>query len=132
MSAYSLNLPSELREAATKVASQEGISLEQFILRAIADKLATGEELFANRNYPEIAYVRGTSGVMVPVLKGTGIRIQTLAIAKNGWNLSEQQIAEEYDLTIEKVRQALLFYSEFNEEIESAFANEQTIERDNV
>lgn len=58
MSAYSLNLPSELREAATKVASWEGISLEQFILRAIADKLAVGEEPFANRNYPEIAYVR--------------------------------------------------------------------------
>lgn len=55
--------------------------------------------------------------------------IQTLVIAKNPWNLSEEQIAEEYDLSLERDRQALLFYSEFREEIERAIATEETIER---
>ncbi|MDY6805304.1 MAG: DUF433 domain-containing protein [Cyanobacteriota bacterium] len=132
MSAYSLKLPSQLREAATKRASLQGISLEQFILNAISDKLAAEEEFFNQPNFPEIIYIRGTSGFMVPVLKGTRIRIQTLAIAKKRWNLSEEQIAEEYNLSLDRVRQALLFYSEFREEIEEAIANEQTIERANV
>lgn len=132
MSAYSLNLPTQLREAATKVASMQGISLDQFIIKAIADKLAAGEELVAKLDFPEIAYLRGTSGVKFPVLKGTSIRIQTLAIARHRWNLSEEEIAQEYDLTLETVRQALLFYSEFAEEIESAIAIEQTIEQANV
>ena len=77
MSAYSLNLPSQLHEAATKRASQEGISLEQFIINAISDKLAVRDESFNKPNFPEITYIRGASGVMVPVLKGTRIRIQT-------------------------------------------------------
>ena len=132
MSAYSLNLPSQLHEAATKRASTQGISLEQFIISAISDRLAAEEESFNQPNFPEITYVRGTSGFMVPVLKGTRIRIKTLVIAKNPWNLSDEQIADEYDLSLEQVRQALLFYSEFREEIERAIATEQTIERTNV
>ncbi|NEP46839.1 MAG: DUF433 domain-containing protein [Okeania sp. SIO2H7] len=132
MSAYSLNLPSQLREAATKVASQQGLSLEQFIISAISDKLAAEDKSFNKPNFPEIIYIRGTSGILTPVLKGTRIRIQTLVIAKNRWNLSEEQIAYEYDLSLEQVRQALLFYSEFREEIEEAIATAQTIERTNV
>lgn len=132
MSAYSLNLPTQLREAATKVASMQGISLDQFIIKAIADKLAGGEELVGNLDFPEIAYLRGSSGVKFPVLKGTSIRIQTLVIARHRWNLSEEEIAQEYDLTLETVRHALLFYSELGEEIESAIAIEQTIEQANV
>jgi uncharacterized protein (DUF433 family) len=132
MSAYSLNLPSELQKAANQVASLQGISLEQFILSAIADKLARSEGGLSKGGFSQIAYIRGASGVMVPVLKGTGIRIQTLAVARHRWHLSEEQIAREYDLSLELVGQGLLFYSNYSEEIDSAIATEETIEQSHV
>jgi len=31
--------------------------------------------------FPEITYRRGASGFSVPIIKGTGLRVQTIAIA---------------------------------------------------
>jgi uncharacterized protein (DUF433 family) len=42
-----------------------------------------------------IAYRRGASGRPIPVIRGTGIRVQTTAIAAYEWQLEPQQIADE-------------------------------------
>ncbi|MFB2891482.1 hypothetical protein ACE1CI_00900 [Aerosakkonemataceae cyanobacterium BLCC-F50] len=34
-----------------------------------------------NPAFPNITYHRGASGLSVPIVKGTGVRVQTLAIA---------------------------------------------------
>jgi len=74
------------------------------------------------------AYRRGASGWPVPVLRGTGIRVQAVVIAAQQWELSPAQIAAEYGLTEEQVEEALDFYEAHRREIEASIAAEQALE----
>jgi uncharacterized protein (DUF433 family) len=42
----------------------------------------------------------------VPVLRGTGIRIQTAVVAAQRWDLTPDQIAAEYGLTEAQLKEA--------------------------
>lgn len=78
--------------------------------------------------FPRVTYRRGASGKPVPVLRGTGIRVQTAVVAAQHWNLRPDQIADEYELTESQVKEALAFYEAHRSEIDADLAFEQATE----
>lgn len=82
--------------------------------------------------FPEITYRRGASGQLLPVLRGTGLRVQSVVIAFQQWGLLPSQIADEYNLTEVQVNNALAFYAAHTLEIDTAIAAEQNLEAANV
>ncbi|MEH2118769.1 DUF433 domain-containing protein [Nostoc sp.] len=124
----SFNLPPVLQQEAQRCAANLGISLEQFILSAVAEKVEILTEHLDNPVFPELTYRRGASGLAVPILHGTGLRVQTLAIASQQWGLSAGQIAAEYDLSEAQVNAALAFYAAHQQEIDQAIASEVALE----
>jgi uncharacterized protein (DUF433 family) len=132
MTGYPLNLPIQLKQKAEKYATQQGISLDEFILWAIAEKVGQLSQELDDSTFSEIAYHRGASGQLVPVLRGTRLRVQVVVVASQKWGLSPDQIALEYGITEKQVNEALAFYAAHREEIEEAIASEQTLEAANV
>lgn len=132
MTSYSLNLPNELIQEAEQFASEQGISLEEFILKAVAEKVNSLSRQLDNSVFPHIIYRRGASGQLVPTLRGTNLRVQTVVVAAQKWGLSEQQIADEYDLSEVQVNDALAFYKAHRSQIDDAIAAEQALEATNV
>jgi uncharacterized protein (DUF433 family) len=128
MKPYTLKLPVQLQQEAEKLATLQGISFDQFILWAVAEKVATLNQRNDDRAFPQITYVRGASGQLVPVLRGTRLRVQTAVIAAQKWGLSPNQIADEYDLSETQVNEVLAFYAAHSQEIDAFIAAEQIIE----
>ncbi len=81
MPSYLVNLPVQLQQEIEQWATSQGISLDQFILGAVAEKVASLRHQLNDPSFPLISYRIGSSGQKVPVVSGTGIRVQTLAIA---------------------------------------------------
>lgn len=75
--------------------------------------------------------MRGASGELVPVLRGTRLRVQTVVIAAQKGGFSPNQIAAEYDLSEAQVNDVLAFYAAHSQEIDASIATEQIIEADN-
>ncbi len=127
MPRYPLNLPATLKQEAEKLAADQGVSLNQFILWAVAEKVGSLSQGLDDPAFPHVTYRRGGSGKPTPVIRGTGIRVQALAIASNQWGMSPAEIAEEYDLGEIQVRNALAFYAAHRDEVDAAIANEEAI-----
>ena len=106
MSRYPLNLPAQLKQEAEALAAQQGVSLNQFVLWAVAEKVGALSNKLDDPAFPQITYRRGGSGIPAPVLRGTGIRVQTMVAATTNWGMSPAQIAEEYDIREHQVREA--------------------------
>lgn len=85
-----------------------------------------------DRTFPEITYVRGASSELVPVLRGTRLRVQTVVIAAQKWGFPPNQIATEYDISEAQVNEVLAFYAVHCQEIDASIAAEQIIEAANV
>lgn len=85
-----------------------------------------------DRTFPQITYVRGASGQLIPVLRGTRLRVQTAVIPAKKWALSPNQIAAEYDLSEAQVNDVFAFYAAHSQEIDASIAAEQIIEAANV
>lgn len=128
MSRYPLNLPTQLKQEAEQWASKQGVSLNQFILWAVAEKIGELKQQLDDLEFPQITYRRGVGGRPAPVLRGTGIRVQTIVVANQDWELSIEQIATEYNLNRAQVKEALAFYEAHREEIEIDLAAEQSLE----
>ena len=79
MARYPLNLPTGLKQEAEEWASQQGVSLNQFILWAVSEKVGALKQQMDDPAFPHVTYRRGASGWPAPVLRGTGIRVQALA-----------------------------------------------------
>src|SRR5512139_3774684 len=94
MTRYALNLPNALKRDAERLAKEQGVSLNQFILWSVAEKVGQLLQDLDDANYPSITYRRGASGLLSPVLRGTGIRVQTIAIAAEA--KTAEEIAEDY------------------------------------
>ncbi|MEG4940911.1 DUF433 domain-containing protein [Microcoleus sp. F4-D5] len=92
----------------------------------------TGLRKSDDRAFPEITYVRGASGELVPVLRGTSLRVQTVVIAAHKWGFSPNQIATEYDLSEAQVNDVFAFYAAHSQEIDASIAAERIIEAANV
>jgi len=132
MARYPLNLPLELKKNAEQWASEQGVSLNQFIMWAVAEKVGALNQGLDDPSFPLITYRRGASDVPIPFVRGTGIRVQTLVIAKKVWESTPSEIAENYDLTERQVQEVLDFYTAHQREIDLAIAYEQTLEANRV
>jgi uncharacterized protein (DUF433 family) len=128
MARYPLNLPTQLKREAEQWAANQGVSLNQFILWAVAEKVGTLGQRLNDPAFPHITYRRGAAGQPVPVLRGTGIRVQTVAVAAHQWGLAPAQIAAEYGLAKAQVDDALAFYDAHRAGIDAAIVAEQTME----
>ncbi len=128
MSRYSLSLPKDLKREAELQAAQQGVSLNQFILWAVSEKIGALTQKLDDPAYPRITSRRGASGLPTAVLRGSGIRVQAIVAAQRTWQLSGQEIAEEYGLSANQVKEALAFYNAHPNEIDSAIAAEHSLE----
>jgi uncharacterized protein (DUF433 family) len=79
-------------------------------------------------DFPQITYRRGAAAIPTPMLRGTGIRVQTIVVAVQQWELTIEQVAAEYDLTKSQVKEALAFYEAHRAEVDAALEAEQTLE----
>ena len=67
-----LNLPVQLKTAAEQYATQQGISLNQFILWAVSEKVGELKQQLDDPAFPHVTYRRGASGRPMPALRGSG------------------------------------------------------------
>lgn len=122
MSRYPLNLPTQLKQEAERWAAEQGVSLNQFILWALAEKIGGLGGRLDDPRFPRVTYRRGGAGTPEPVLRGTAVRVRTLAVAAESWGWDEARIAEEYGLSVEQAREALEFLAAHRPEIEAQIA----------
>jgi uncharacterized protein (DUF433 family) len=126
MTRYALNLPNELKKDAERLAKQQGVSLNQFILWSVAEKVGGLLQGLDDPDFPSITYRRGASGTLSPVLRGTGIRVQTIVLASPDHTPAE--IAEDYGLPQVQVQEALGFYEVHRAEIDAHIQAEAALE----
>lgn len=119
MARYPLNLPQQLKQEAEAWAQKQGISLNQFILWATAEKVGSLNQQLDDPEFPQVTYRRGASGIPTPVLRGTGLRLQAVVIAHEIWGMTVAEIAEEYGLTQRQIEEALAFFAAHRAEIET-------------
>jgi uncharacterized protein (DUF433 family) len=129
MTRYALNLPNSLKRDAERLAKEQGVSLNQFILWSVAEKVGGLLQGLDDPNFPNVTYRRGASGTPAPVLRGTGIRIQTIVIASE--DRTSAELAEDYDLPKSQVEEALSFYLAHRAEIDAFIEAEAALEPKN-
>ena len=112
MTQYSLKLPPKLQQEAEKYATDQGITLDNLIIWAIAEKIGSLKQSLDNNNFQE--------GEMIPKLRGTNIQVKTLVVAVKNWQLTPQQVADEYGISEEKVNNVMAFYEQHRQEIDTA------------
>jgi uncharacterized protein (DUF433 family) len=132
MARYPLNLPAKLKQEAEHWAADQGVSLNQFILWSVAEKVGALKQSLDDPAYPRISYRRGAAGQPTPALRGTGIRVQAVVVATQQWDLTPDQIAAEYGLTKAEVKEALAFYEAHRPEIDAALEAERAMEEARV
>lgn len=125
---YPLNLPTQLKQDAEKRAAEQGVSLNQFILWAVSEKVGALSQQLDDPAFPGITYRRGASGQVYPILRGTSIRVKTIVNASQHWQMSVEQISREYHLEKRQVQESLTFYEAHRQEIDAAIALEQSLE----
>ena len=125
MAKFILKLPKKLKREAEVWAEKQNVSLNQFIVGAVAEKVGTLKQSLDDPRFPKITYRRGASGTPSPLIRGTGVRVQTVVTAAQQWGMDVDQIAEEYDLDLESTHQALAFYQAHQAEIERVIAAEK-------
>jgi uncharacterized protein (DUF433 family) len=128
MSRYALSLPIQLKKEAEQWARQQGISLNQFILWALAEKLGALRSQVDDPDFPRITYRPGAARRPTPVLSGTGIRVQAIVTATDQWGLSPAEIAGQFGLSESQVREAQAFYTAHRSEIDADIQSESALE----
>jgi len=126
---YAVHLPLELKREAEGLAKQQGVSLNQFILWSVAEKVSALKSSQDDPSFPGITYRRGASGVPVPILRGTGIRVQTIVILNREWKEMPGEIAAQYDLSEGLVKEALRFYQAHQVEIDLLIQSDSMLEK---
>jgi len=77
-------------------------------------------------DFPNITHRRGASGILSPVLRRTGIRVQTIILVSQ--NNTPAEVASDYDLPLSQVQEALNFYKAHRTEIDAHIQAEATLE----
>lgn len=130
MTRYALNLPVDLKREAEEIAQKQGVSLNQFIMWSVSEKVATMRNQLDDPKFPGIIYRRGSaSDYAAPMIRGTRIRVQTVAVAVNQLNEKPEEFAEDYGIGIAQVREALGFYDAHKKEIDENIRYEEDLER---
>jgi uncharacterized protein (DUF433 family) len=132
ISEHVLRLPEQLREEAAHLAAQQGISLGEFVVWAVAEKVGSLRQPLDDPRFPGITYRRGASGRLWPVLRGHALRVQTLAAAAHQWKMTTAEIAQNWDLSEAQVTEALGYYEAHRSEIDAALEDEVRMEEEHV
>jgi len=127
MARYPLNLPPELQQEAARLAHRQGISLNQFILWSVAEKVGELRHSLDDPAFPRLTYRRGAAGQPTPVIRGTGIRVQTIVVAARDWGMSPAEIASEFGLTEQQIKECLAFYEARHDEIDRSVRAEASM-----
>ena len=125
---FSLNLPTDLKQEAKQEAERQGISLNQFILWSLTEKVTALRSKLDDPHFPAITYRLDTDNQPVPVVRGRGIRVQTIVIAYHHWHEAEADIAREYDLSLVVVKEALAFYQAHKAMVDALIAENDALE----
>jgi len=128
MSRYALSLPQQLKQKAEELARQQGVSLNQFILWAVAEKVGALADGLTDPNFPGIGYRRGATGQPAPILQGLGIRVQTIVVGHYDWGLSAAEVAAAYGVSEARVKEALVFYQAHRAEIDAGLQADSQLE----
>jgi uncharacterized protein (DUF433 family) len=128
MARYPLNLPEQLKREAEQWAANQGVSFNQFVMWAVAEKVSALRERLDDPSHPHVTYRRGAAGTPVPLVRGTGIRVQALVIAARQWDWTPAHVAGEYGLSETQVNDALAFYEAHRAEIDASIAAERQME----
>lgn len=126
-SRYPLNLPSDLKRDAALLAKQQGISLNQFFLWSIAEKVTEMKSSLVDPNFPRITYRRGSSAIPTPIIRGTGIRVETIVGYHHQQGEAIESLANDYEIPLEAVKEALAFYEAHQEEVDTLIRIEKDI-----
>ena len=116
-------IPGQVNAAASAACSRCDTVLR--ILRSAAMRGGNVLPSLDDPAFPGITYRSGASGQPTPVIRGTGIRVQTMVIAERAWRLSIPQIAEEWNLSERQVTEALAFYAAHRAEIDADIEAEE-------
>jgi uncharacterized protein (DUF433 family) len=127
MSRYALNLPANLKSEAEELASRQGVSLNQFIMWSVSEKVTSLRQTLDDPKFPGITYRRGASGWVTPIIRGTGIRVQTIVMSLSS-GMSPEQIATEYELDVTRIREVQAFYTAHRPEIDVGIHVEHDME----
>lgn len=125
---YSLNLPVDLKKEAEQIAKQQKISLNQLILWSLTEKVSSLNGSLNDPEFPSISYRRDTTNQLVPIIRGKGIRVQTIVIASIQWKETIADIAKQYDLSKKMVEDALGFYSAHKKIVDVLIAENESQE----
>ncbi len=127
MTRYALNLPIDLKREAEEMAKKQGVSLNQFIMWSVAEKVVSMRNQLDDPNFPQITYRRGGSGIPRPVIRGTAIHVQTLILWVQ-FGEPPEKVAANYNLDIKQVREAQAFYEAHKAEIDADIQAERDLE----
>jgi uncharacterized protein (DUF433 family) len=78
--------------------------------------------------FPRITYRRGAAGEPTAVLRGTGLRVQTLVVAARHWGMKAEQVAAEYCLSEAQVQEALAFAEVHRAEMDASLEAELALD----
>ncbi len=129
MSRYSLSLPTDLKQEAERLAGEQGVSLNQFILWAVAEKVGGLARGLDDSRFPLITYRKGAAGAPIAVVRGSGTRVRTLWAASTAWSWTPPEIAREYGLRLDQVEEALTFGEAHKAEFEADLSAEERLAR---
>ena len=125
---YSLNLPIDLKQDAEQVAEQQGISLNQLILWSLTEKVTALKGKLDDPNFPAITYKLDEERQLTPVLRGKGVRVQTIVIAHQQWGETSAEIARQYELPERAVKEALAFYQAHKKAVDGLIEENDQLE----
>jgi len=128
MARYPLNLPQVLKQDAEDLATQQGVSLNQFILWAVAEKVGALRQDLGDPEFPGIVYTIGAAGRPTPKVRGTGTSVQALVVASTRWGMTAPAVARDYELPERMVREALAFYQVHRDEVDALIAADEATE----
>jgi uncharacterized protein (DUF433 family) len=128
MTRYALNLPVDLKREAEEMAKKQGVSLNQFIMWSVAEKVVSMRNELDDPKFPQITYRRGGSGIPRPVIRGTAIHVQAI-MQWIKFGETPKSVAENYDLDIKQVQEAQAFYEAHTKEIDDFIKDEEELEK---
>ena len=104
--------------------------VREVVIQTLEEMRHAGELPLDDPKFPLITYVRGSvSDYVLPVIRGTRIRVQTVAMAVNKHKEKPEEFAENYGIGVNQVREALGFYDAHKKEIDENIAYEENLER---
>ena len=127
MPRYPLNLPVDLKLEAEALAKKQGISLNQFIMWSVSEKVASMRSQLDDPRFPLITYRRGGSGDWRPVIRGTAIHVKAI-VSWVKFGETPKSVAGNYDLDIKQVQEAQAFYQAHKAEIDADLKEEEDLE----